>query len=177
MLPSENGGGGVEDVKDALSLELSERVDAVCELGVIVVASASNQVIGGEGTAEAYACVQQRGAREALPPRVPRSIANDRGGVREPLALLIGEHCIQGGIGERDAEPRSPLPGSLLGSRLIRRQRVKASEIALLVDFEAPLGLGNLRPVERVDGDGERGRVELNDDGCVTKLGAERTGN
>eukprot|EP00900_Chrysochromulina_parva_P012290 jgi/Chrpa1/21061/Chrysochromulina_OHIO_Genome00022797-RA len=70
MLPGENGGGGVKDVKDALSLELSERVDAVCELGVIVVACASNQVVGGEGAAEACARVQQRGAREALPPRV-----------------------------------------------------------------------------------------------------------
>jgi len=110
MLPGENGGGGVKDVKDALSLELGKRVDAVCELGVIVVACASNQVVGGEGASEACARVQQRGAREALPPRIPRAVANNRSSVGEPLALLIGEHRVKCRIGERNAESWSPLP-------------------------------------------------------------------
>jgi len=72
MLPGENGGGGVKDVKDALSLELGKRVDAVCELGVIVVACASNQVVGGEGASEACARMQQRGAREGPARSCPR---------------------------------------------------------------------------------------------------------
>jgi hypothetical protein len=110
VLPCENGRGRVKDIEDALSLEPCERIDAVRELGIVIVAGASNQVVGVESTAETCTGVHQRGTREALPPRVPRPVADDRGRVGETLALFISEHRVEGSIGESDTEARSPLP-------------------------------------------------------------------
>ena len=78
VLAGENRGGGVEDVEDALRLEHRERVYAMCELSVIVVARASDQVVADKSAAEALASVQQRGTREALGPRIPRAVADYR---------------------------------------------------------------------------------------------------
>ena len=64
VLTGENRGGGVEDVEDALRLEHRERVDTMCELSIIVVASASDQVVADESTAEALATVCSSAARE-----------------------------------------------------------------------------------------------------------------
>jgi hypothetical protein len=55
VLSGEDGGGGIEDVEYSPSFENRKCVDAMRELRIIVVASASNQVICGESASEAPA--------------------------------------------------------------------------------------------------------------------------
>jgi hypothetical protein len=91
------------------------------EFRVIVVASASNQVICGESASKAPAIMYKRGARDALQARVPRAIARDGGGVRKPLLLFVVEHLVERQISELDAEPRATHPGALLCGRGVGR--------------------------------------------------------
>ena len=136
----------------------------MCKLGVIIVASPADQIIGSEGATEARAVVQQRRPRDPVLAWVPRAVASYRRGVHETLPLLIGKELIEGRIGEVDAKSGSALPRHLLVCGLRWRERSKPCEIARLIRSLAPLRPRALLAVKGLDGNGERRRVQLHDD-------------